>query len=101
MLVKFNSANKSATREGGGRGGGAEYRRPPKHCICLHVIHDHASHHHAHEVWIDFTKRCLYTLKSGDKLISLKEAYGSCEGRAEQHLLHHGETAGTCNVEYW
>ena len=83
-----------------GRGGGlAEYRRPPKHCICLHHVHDHVSHQHAYEVWNDFATFCLYTLKSGDKLISLKETYGSCEGRAEQHLLHHGETEGTCNVE--
>ena len=26
-----------------------------------------------------------YNLKSGDELISLKETFGLCEGRAEQH----------------
>ena len=77
----------------------AEYRRPPKHCIWLHHVHGHVSHHHVYEVWNDFATRCLYTLKSGDKLISLKETYEPCEGRAEQHLLHHCETDGTCNVE--
>ena len=33
------------------------------------------------------TTRCcvLDTSKSGDELISVKETYGPCEGRAEQH----------------
>ena len=37
------------------------------------------SHQHANEVCHD------YNMKSGDELISLKETFGLCERRAEQH----------------
>ena len=65
----------------------AEHRRPQEHCICHHFVHDHVSHHHEHEVWYDFTTRCLCTLKSGDKLISLKETCGSCEGKSRTTFI--------------
>ena len=42
-------------------------------------IHEHVSHQHANKVCHD------YNLKSDDELISLKETFGLCEGRAEQH----------------
>ena len=31
------------------------------------------------------TRRWFNTSKSGDELISMKETFGLCEGRAEQH----------------
>ena len=45
----------------------------------LNTVHEHVSHEHANEVCHD------YNLKFGDELISLKETFGLCEGKTEQH----------------
>ena len=45
----------------------------------VYLSTEHVSHQHANEVCHD------YNLKSGDELISLKETFGPCEARAEQH----------------
>ena len=60
-------------------GRGVTVSAQPNHCILLENVHEHVSHQHATEVCHD------YKLKSDGELISLKETFGLCEGRAEQH----------------
>ena len=69
--------------------------RSPDHRPACHLVASGLPLHHAPIRALCSRLKFGTTLQH--QLTRLKETYGPCEGRAEQHILHHNETEG--NVE--